>query len=124
MLYGRERELQDRLSCIWRRLEEFLGDAFLRDCQVETFAALTHLQEEKSEFTYHALVSSWILNANRMNKDFFSCFRERPLGSTLRVVPDIFDCLHTKPDEVLEIASSFYKSLFTIDFISKDVCIA
>ena len=76
MLYGRERELQDRLSCIWIRLEEFPGDAFLGDCQVETSAALTHLQEEKSELTYHASVSSWILKADRMNKDFFSCFRE------------------------------------------------
>ena len=59
MLYGRERELEDRLSFIRMRLEEFPGDAFLGDCQVETFAALTHLQEEKFEFTYHASVSSW-----------------------------------------------------------------
>ena len=54
MLYGRERELQDRLSCIRRRLEEFLGDAFLGNSQVENSATPTHLQEEKSESTYHA----------------------------------------------------------------------
>ena len=77
----------NRLSCIRRRLEEFPGDAFLGDCQVVTFAALTHLQEEKFEFTYHASVSSWILKADRMNKDFFSCFRERPLGSMLHCCP-------------------------------------
>ena len=75
--------------------EEFPRDAFLGDCQVETSAALTHLQEEKSEFTYHALVSSWILKADRMNKDFFSCLREWPPGSTLQAVHEIFDCLHT-----------------------------
>ena len=75
MLYGRERELQDRLSCIRRRVEEFPVDAFLGDCQVETSAVLTHLQEEKSEFTYYASVSSWILQVDRMNKEFFSCFR-------------------------------------------------
>ena len=107
MLYGRERELQDRLSCIWRRLEEFPRDAFLGDCQVATSTALIDLQEEKSEFTYHASVSSWILKVDRMNKDFFSCFRERPLGSTLRAVRDISDCLHIEPNEVLEIASLF-----------------
>ena len=105
-------------------MEEFLGDAFLGDCQVETSTALTHLQEEKSKITYHAAVSSWILKAHGMNKDFFSCFRERPLGSTLRAVCDFFDCLHTEPDEVLEIASSFYESLFIADALTHEVITA
>ena len=124
MLYGRERELQDRLSCIRRRLEEFPGDAFLGDCQVATSVALTHLQEEKSEFTYHASVCSLILKADRMNKEFFSCFRERPLGSTLRAVCDISNCIHTEPDEVLEIAFSFYESLFMADALTPEVITA
>ena len=93
------------------------------DCQVANSAALTHLQEEKSEFTYHASVSSWILKVDRMNKDFFSCFRERPSSSTLQVVRDISDCLHIEPNEVLEIASSFYESLFTTDAITHEVII-
>ena len=59
-----------------------------------------------------------------MNKDFFSCFRERPLGSTLHAVRDISDCLHTEPDEVLEIASSFYESLFTADPLTHEVITA
>ena len=56
-----------------------------------------------------------------MNKDFFSCFRERPLGSMLRAVRDISDCLHTEPDGVLEIASSFYECLFTTDALTPEV---
>ena len=59
-----------------------------------------------------------------MNKDFFSCFRERPLGSTLRAAHDISDCLHTELDEVLEIASTFYESLFTASAITHEVIIA
>ena len=59
-----------------------------------------------------------------MNKDFFSCFQERPPSSTLRAVRDIFDCLHTEPDEVLEIASSFYESLLTTDAIIDEFVIA
>ena len=82
-----ERERELRLSCIRRRLEEFPRDAFLGACQVETSVALTHLQEEKSEFTYHGSASSWIVKGDRMNKDFFSCFRERPLGSMLHCWP-------------------------------------
>ena len=35
---------------------------------------------------------------------------------------DISDCLHTKPDEVFEIAS-FYESLFTADAITHKVII-
>ena len=59
-----------------------------------------------------------------MNEDFFSCFREQPLGNTFRGVRDIFDCLHIEPNEVLEIASSFYESLFTADALTHDVIIA
>ena len=59
-----------------------------------------------------------------MNKDFFSCSRVRPPGSTLRVVRYIFDCLHTEPDKVLEIASSFYESLFTADALTHEVITA
>ena len=41
----------------------------------------------------------------------------------LRAVRDISDCLHTEPDEVLEIASSFYESLFMADAITHKVVI-
>ena len=61
---------------------------------------------------------------DRMNKDFCSCFKERPPGSTLRAVRDISNCLHAKPDEVLEIASSFYESLFMADAITHEVIVA
>ena len=94
------------------------------DCQVETSVALTHLQEKKSEITYHASISSWILKADRMNKGFFSCFKKRPPSNTLRAIRDISDCLHTEPDEVLEIASSFYESLFTTDALTHEVITA
>ena len=42
----------------------------------------------------------------------------------LRGVRDISSCLHTEPDEVLEIASFFYESLFTADAITHEVIIA
>ena len=61
------------------------------------------------------------LKVDRMNKDFFSCFRKRARGSTFRAVRDISNCLHTEPDEVLEIASSFYESLFTTDTLTNEV---
>ena len=59
-----------------------------------------------------------------MNKDFSSCFRERPLRSILAVVCDISDCLHIEPDEVLEIASSFYESLFRADALTHELITA
>ncbi|MCO5602610.1 hypothetical protein L7F22_056744 [Adiantum nelumboides] len=74
-------------------------------------------QEEKFEFTYHTSVSSWISKANRINKDFFSSFKQRPMENTVRVLYDsmgqLHRQLHTVPDEVLEIASLCYETLFT-----------
>ncbi|MCO5614063.1 hypothetical protein L7F22_068344 [Adiantum nelumboides] len=96
-LFSRERQLEDRLACIRRRLQEFLGDTFLGDMQRETVDTLTHLQEEKSEFTYHA---------------------SRPLGTMVR---DSMGQLHTCPDEILEMASVYYEILFTSDLLTGDV---
>ncbi|MCO5550433.1 hypothetical protein L7F22_003919 [Adiantum nelumboides] len=121
-LLSRERQLQDRLACIRRRLQEFPGDTFLGYMQRETVDTLTHLQEEKSDFTYHALVSTWISKADRMNKDFFSCFRQRPSGTMVRALRDSLGQLHTCPDEILEMASVYYETLFTsADLLTGDV---
>ncbi|MCO5610310.1 hypothetical protein L7F22_064546 [Adiantum nelumboides] len=92
-LFSRERQLQDRLACIRRRLQEFPGDTFLGDMQRETVDTLTHLQEEKSDFTYHASVSTWISKADRMNKDFFdggakANFISPELAARLEITPD------------------------------------
>ncbi|MCO5576161.1 hypothetical protein L7F22_029969 [Adiantum nelumboides] len=120
-LFSRERQLQDRLACIRRRLQEFPGDTFLGDMQRETVDTLTHLQEEKSEFTYHASVSTWISKADRMNKDFFSCVRQCPAGTMVRALRDSLGQLHTCPDEILEMASVYYETLFTSDPLTRDV---
>ncbi|MCO5584656.1 hypothetical protein L7F22_038587 [Adiantum nelumboides] len=120
-LFSRERQLQDRLVCIRRRLQEFSGDTFLGDMQRETVDTLTHLQEEKSEFSYHASVFTWISKADRMNKDFFSCFRQRPAGTMVRALRDSMGQLHTCPDDILEMASVFYETLFTSDLLTRDV---
>ncbi|MCO5607951.1 hypothetical protein L7F22_062153 [Adiantum nelumboides] len=89
--------------------------------QRETVDTLTHLQDEKSEFTYHSSVSTWISNADKMNKDFFSCFRERPAGTMVRDLRDSLGQLHTCPDEILEMASVYYETLFASDPLTWDV---
>ncbi|MCO5573599.1 hypothetical protein L7F22_027371 [Adiantum nelumboides] len=120
-LFSRERQLQDRLACIRWRLQEFPGNTFLGDMQRETVDTLTHLQEEKSEFTYHASVSTWISKADRMNNFFFSCFRQRPAGTMVRTLRDSMGQLHTYLDEILEMASVYYETLFTLDLLTRDV---
>ncbi|MCO5578775.1 hypothetical protein L7F22_032621 [Adiantum nelumboides] len=100
---------------------EFLGDSVLGDMQRETVDTLTHLQEEKSDFTYHASVSTWISKADRMNKDFFSCFRQRPTGTMVRGLRDSLGQLHICPDEILEVASLYYETLFTSNPLTQDV---
>ncbi|MCO5588716.1 hypothetical protein L7F22_042675 [Adiantum nelumboides] len=70
---------------------------------------------------YHASVSTWISKADRMNKDFFSCFRQRPAGAMVIALRDSLGQLHTCPDEILEMTSVYYETLFTLDLLTGEV---
>lgn len=67
------------------------------------------MEGEKFEFLHCVFVGNWITKVNRMNKDFFSIYRERLFGSSLRVARDFSRVLHTYPDKVLRIALGFYR---------------
>lgn len=72
------------------------------------------------ELTYHALVSNWIVKADRM-KDFFSTFRQRPSGSLVRGLVDALGFLQTDPDEVLSIAFQYFKLVFSAEVLTDDI---
>lgn len=94
------------------------------DRAAEATASLKLIEEKRSEFSYHASVSRWIAKADRCNKDFFSAFRMRPAGSTLRALCDSHGILQSHPDTVLSLASEYYASLFSADIASDDIRLA
>ncbi|MCO5590491.1 hypothetical protein L7F22_044461 [Adiantum nelumboides] len=56
-----------------------------------------------------------------MNKDFFFYFRQRPAGTMVRALRGSMGQLHTCPDEILEMASAYYETLFISDLLTGDV---
>lgn len=59
-----------------------------------------------------------------MNKDFFSAFKQRPAGTSVRGLIDDSGVLQTDPDTVLAISSVYFASLFSADPLSDEVRIA
>ncbi|MCO5604651.1 hypothetical protein L7F22_058821 [Adiantum nelumboides] len=59
-------------------------------------------------------------------KRFWEEFRssasdKRPTGTMVRALRDSMGQLHTCPDEILEMASVYYETLFTLDLLTGDV---
>ncbi|MCO5576318.1 hypothetical protein L7F22_030127 [Adiantum nelumboides] len=52
-------------------------------------------------------------------QDFYA--RQRPTGTMVRALRDSMGDLHTCPDEILEMASVYYETLFTSDLLTGDV---
>ena len=119
-LIQREIALHESLSAIQRLMQTHPQDAYLCDRAHCAREELRATQEKRSEFTYHATVTHWIAKADRMNKDFFSVFRQRPPGSTLRALRDPSDTLQTDPDIVLHMATDYYEALFLADLCTEE----
>ena len=56
-----------------------------------------------------------------MNKDFFTTFRERPSGSTLRAIRHSDGILYTQPDAVLALAADYFETLFVPDALTSEI---
>lgn len=97
------------------------GDPFLGQEKSEASAELSLVLERRAEFTYHASVSQWIAKADRMNKDFFSTFRERTTGSHLRAVRHSDGTIRSQPDEVLSLASNYFEALFVPEVLTPEI---
>lgn len=60
-------------------------------------------------------MSGWITKADRMNKDFFATFRQRPSDSTLRAITDSIGVVQTHLDTVLGTVTEYFASTFTVE---------
>ncbi|MCO5598131.1 hypothetical protein L7F22_052223 [Adiantum nelumboides] len=81
----------------------------LQDCPGDPYFSGRHLQITAE---IRRLLELRISKADRMNRDFFAAHRNRHAGSTMRAIRDTQGVLSTDPDQVLDIASTFYEDLF------------
>ena len=111
----RERSLLAPLASVQCPLQLHPGDAHYAGRQAELLDEIRTIQERRSEFFSHLTVARWVALGDRMNKDFFVAYRERPYGTTLRAVLDDTGQLQTHPDRVLETTTAYYEALFSAD---------
>lgn len=115
-----ERAFYARLSSVHRLMQMYPQDVFLAEQEALMRSELVSVEDQRAAFTYHTAVTSWILKADRMNKDFFATFKQRPIRSTIRGPRDSDGSLHTDPDVVLSIATQYFQTLFTADSLSDE----
>ncbi|MCO5585835.1 hypothetical protein L7F22_039768 [Adiantum nelumboides] len=66
-------------------------------------------------------INSSLLSKLSCLKDKPSISRQRPSGTMVRALRDSMGQLYTCPDEILEMASVYYETLFTSDLLTGDV---
>ncbi|MCO5586844.1 hypothetical protein L7F22_040789 [Adiantum nelumboides] len=120
-IVSRERALRAPLRSTQCIRQDSPRDSYFSRRHIELTAELRRLQEMRFEFSHHASVSYWISTADRMNRDFFAIHRERPEGSTMRAIRDGSGAFHTDPDQVVAIATDFYKNLFNAETLIDEI---
>lgn len=73
---------------------------------------------------HHSSFASWIMKADRMNKDIFVAFKQRPSEPSITALLDDIGTLHIDLDSVLSISTSFCSSLFSANLLTDDISVA
>ena len=102
-------------------MESYPQNDYLLDRERVAREDLLRVQGERSAFSFHSSLSHWIAKADRMNNDFFSTFRARPPGSSLRSLRDSAGSLHTAPDTVMQMATDYYRTFFTAEPLTQNI---
>lgn len=119
-----ERGLHARLASIHRLMQQHPRDMYLIEQELTARTELAAIEDQRSSFTHHASVSAWIMKADRMSKDFFSAFKQRPAGSLVRGLIDASGTLQTDPDTVLSMATDYYETLFSAEIETDEISVA
>ena len=108
----RERGLRRDLASIQRMQQSSPGSEELMLQEIRARATLEEVTQRRSEFSFHASRSFWARKGDRMCREFFRTHGQRSAGEQLRSLRAQDGGIRTGPEEVMDLATNFYKTLF------------
>lgn len=87
------------------------GSEELRLQESRARSLLEETTQQRSEFTFHSS-SFWARKGDRMSCEFFCTHGQRSAGEQVHSLRSQDGSLRTAPEEVMEIATDYYKTLF------------